>query len=105
MTGDWETTGGGNSGWDRQTSRSRRRPECRFLSAPVSVFFLSLLNHDLVFLHEMQMRHYTDLPVGALSSHCIFPVRNDVGSVVRDDVVVILSIWGKGLGGTGHLGL
>lgn len=49
--------------------------------------------------------HYTDLPVGALSSHCIFPVRNDVGSVVRDDVVVILSIWGKGLGGTGHLGL
>lgn len=49
------------------------------------------------------MRHYTDLPVGALSPHCIFPVRNDVGSVVRDDVVVILSIWGKGLGGTGHL--
>lgn len=52
-----------------------------------------------------KMRRYTDLPVGALSSHCIFPVRNDVGSVVRDDVVVILSIWGKGLGGTGHLGL
>lgn len=38
-------------------------------------------------------------------SHCIFPVRNDVGSALRDDVVVILSIWGKGLGGTGHLGL
>ena len=52
-----------------------------------------------------RMRHYTDLPVGALSPHRIFPVRNDVGSVVRDDVVVILSIWGKGLGGTGHLGL
>lgn len=52
-----------------------------------------------------QMRRYTDLPVGALSPHCVFPVRNDVGSVVRDDVVVILSIWGKGLGGTGHLGL
>lgn len=48
---------------------------------------------------------YTDLPVGALSSHRIFPVRNDVGSVVRDDVVVILSIWGKGFGGTGHLGV
>lgn len=54
---------------------------------------------------EHQTRHYTGLPVGALSSHCIFPVRNDVGSVVRDDVVVILSIRGKGLGGTGHLGL
>lgn len=38
-------------------------------------------------------------------SHCIFPVRNDVGSALRDDVVVILSIRGKGLGGTGHLGL
>lgn len=49
-----------------------------------------------------QLRHYTDLPVGALSSHCIFSVRNDVGSVVLDDVVVILSIWGKYLGGTRH---
>lgn len=48
---------------------------------------------------------FADLPVGALLSHCIFPVRNDVGSALRDDVVVILSIWGKGLGGTGHLGL
>lgn len=59
----------------------------------------------MISLHENQMRLYTDLPVGALSPHCIFPVRNDVGSVVLDDVVVILSIWGKGLGGTGHLGL
>lgn len=49
-----------------------------------------------------QLRHCTDLPVGALSSHCIFSVRNDVGSVVRDDVVVILSIWGQCLCGTRH---
>lgn len=44
----------------------------------------------------------TDLPVGALSSHCIFSVRNAVGSVRWDDVVVILSIWGQCLGGTRH---
>lgn len=85
----------------QHTTRRRRRarPECRFLSAAVSLFFYDF------FLTSNQIRRYTDLPVGALSPHCIFPVRDDVGSVVRDDVVVILSIWGKGLGGTGHLGL
>lgn len=57
------------------------------------------------FLTLNQMRRYSHLPVGALLSHCIFPVGNDVRSAVRDDVVVIFSIWGKGLGGTGHLGL
>lgn len=45
------------------------------------------------------------LPEGALPSHRVFPVRNDVGSAVRHDVVVVLSIWGKYLGGTGHLRL
>lgn len=50
-------------------------------------------------------RRCTGLPVGALAPHRVFPVRDDVGPVVLDDVVVILSIWGKGLGGTGHLGL
>lgn len=45
------------------------------------------------------------LPEGALPSHRIFPVGNDVGSAVRHDVVVVLSIGGKDLGGTGHLRL
>ena len=49
-----------------------------------------------------QMRHYTRLPVGALSSHCVLSVGNDVGSVFLDHVVVVLSIWGKYLGGTRH---
>lgn len=66
------------------------------------------LRHSPPFLRfppDMKSKRFADLPVGALLSHCIFPVRNDVGSALRDDVVVILSIWGKGLGGTGHLGL
>lgn len=45
------------------------------------------------------------LPEGALPSHRVFPVRNDVGAAVRHDVVVVLSIGGKDLGGTGHLRL
>lgn len=48
---------------------------------------------------------YDALPVRTLSAHCVLPERNDVGAILRYDVVVILSIWGKGLGGTGHLGL
>lgn len=84
-------------GAGRKTPKKRRRPDCGF--------FFGLQRCDFLFLTSNQMRHFTGLPVGALSSHCIFPVRNDVGSVVLDDVVVILSIWGKGLGGTGHLGL
>lgn len=85
-------------GAGRKTPKKRRRPDCGF-------FWGGLQRCDFLFLTLNQMRHFTGLPVGALSSHCIFPVRNDVGSVVLDDVVVILSIWGKGLGGTGHLGL
>lgn len=45
------------------------------------------------------------LPEGALPSHRVLPVRNDVGAAVRHDVVVVLSIGGKDLGGTGHLRL
>lgn len=66
------------------------------------------LRHSPPFMRfppDMKPQRFADLPVGALLSHRIFPVRNDVGSALRDDVVVILSIWGKGLGGTGHLGL
>lgn len=66
------------------------------------------LRHSPPFMRfppDMKSQRFADLPVGALLSHRIFPVRNDVGSALRDDVVVILSIWGKGLGGTGHLGL
>lgn len=83
---------------DRRRGGGRREDQARIQFSACSVLMLFLLTSN-------EKRHYTDLPVGALSPHCIFPVRNDVGSVVRDDVVVILSIWGKGLGGTGHLGL
>lgn len=103
MTGDWETTEGkiedgckANPTHIEQEARLQVSV-CSSVSSFYDLFFF--------FLTWNQMRHYTDLPVGALSPHCIFPVRNDVGSVVLDDVVVILSIWGKGLGGTGHLGL
>lgn len=86
----------------RHTSSRRARLQVSVCST--LVFYMIFVFFFLLLLASNQMRHYTDLPVGALSPHCIFPVRNDVGSVVRDDVVVILSIWGKGLGGTGHLG-
>lgn len=101
--GDRETTGRDertSADQHRHTSRRRwrsRRPRCSLASR--------ILYPPFLIPTWQHMRYFTALPVGALPSHCIFPVRNDVGSVVRDDVVVILSIWGKGLGGTGHLGL
>lgn len=45
------------------------------------------------------------LPVRALSSHCVLSVRDDVGPIVLNDVVIILSIRGQCLSGTWHLGL
>lgn len=45
------------------------------------------------------------LPVGALAAHCVLSIGNDVGPVVRNDVVVVLSIGGQSLGRTGHLAL
>lgn len=41
------------------------------------------------------------LPVGTLPAHCVLPERND-GPVILDDVVVVLAIWGQGLGRTRH---
>lgn len=95
MIGEW----GGKADGCREENAEEEE------EAGLRVFLGGLQRCDFLFLTSNQMRHFTGLPVGALSSHCIFPVRNDVGSVVLDDVVVILSIWGKGLGGTGHLGL
>lgn len=45
------------------------------------------------------------LPVGALAAHCVLSIGNDVGPVVRNDVVVVLSIGGQSLCRTGHLAL
>lgn len=99
MTG--ETTGGRGADGCRSKNQHTTKEGVQVpVCSSVCPFYMGFL-----FRTSKQMRRYTDLPVGALSPHCIFPVRNDVGSVVRDDVVVILSIWGKGLGGTGHLGL
>lgn len=41
------------------------------------------------------------LPVGTLPAHRVLPERND-GPVILDDVVVVLAIWGQGLGRTRH---
>lgn len=41
------------------------------------------------------------VPVGPLPAHCVLPERND-GPVILDDVVVVLAIWGQGLGRPGH---
>lgn len=41
------------------------------------------------------------LPVGTLPAHCVLPERDD-GPVILDDVVVVLAIWGQGLGRPGH---
>lgn len=41
------------------------------------------------------------LPVGTLPAYCVLPERND-GPVILDDVVVVLAIWGQGLGRPRH---
>lgn len=41
------------------------------------------------------------LPVGTLPAHGVLPERND-GPVILNDVVVVLAIWGQGLGRTRH---
>lgn len=41
------------------------------------------------------------VPVGPLPAHCVLPERND-GPVILDDVVVVLAIWGQGLGRPRH---
>lgn len=102
MTGHWETTRKSRMGAKQNQTLDEEEDQ-----AGMQVSVCSSVCTFRIYLTDMKSNadQYTDLPVGALSPHCIFPVRNDVGSVVRDDVVVILSIWGKGLGGTGHLGL
>lgn len=78
-------------------------------SADRGTMFAPVFLHKLLLVCDPADRIKRDvtllLPEGALPSHRIFPVRNDVGSAVRHDVVVVLSIGGKDLGGTGHLRL
>lgn len=40
--------------------------------------------------------------VGALPPHRVLPEGDDGGAVVLDDVVIVLAIWGQGLGRSGH---
>lgn len=103
MTGRRGDNGGGKSRWLR--SPSRRAIGEGSPGQNAGLCMRRCLSFRAYFLGADQLRRHVALPVGALPSHRIFPVRNDVGSAVRDDVVVILSIWGKDLGGTGHLGL
>lgn len=107
MTGGWATTRRQRvAGLSCAAQPAHDEEEDR--SAPLRGYNMQQRLHNpplLCLLRWHLIKRFADLPVGALLSHCIFPVRNDVGSALRDDVVVILSIWGKGLGGTGHLGL